>query len=1207
MIFMTVFVPALCFAQMMPLEFRPSAAEYSASLDRIIMVSTDPSQLHIYTPNGPTDTIVSLPKPPLSLAVSPDGLYAAVGHDALISYVNLSAGTVEKTIPIPVVASNVTMSGSWIYVIPRLLFDPVSVNIATGAVTRNRTLPFDSAGRLNTAVNAIYGTFSDDIRKYDISTGPITKQTASLYRWGSPACWPVFFSPDGGRIYTGCGTVFQASTDASLDMRYVTTLTGVSIRSLTESAAINRVALIQGAPNFSNPNDNVVLLYESDYLNPVGQFALVDFTADSRSFKAHGKWVFFNSASTALYVVVQADLSSGFVNDFAVQTISLAQPFPCGASFASPNAEVISSGVSGTVDIVASPACRYQAVSAPWIEVVSGSYGSGNTTLRYIVRPNPGGPRAGTISIGLMVFTITQAGASAAGALMRLNYDVVSAEYDKPLDRLILVAANPNELHIYDPVTQTDQTVPLVKPPLSVSVRPDGEFAAVGHDGWVSYVNLETATVVRVFQVNTDVRSVILAGNGYMYLFPFALSLEISTGTITPAVYAGPQLEISTAIITPINAEYDARVPRLSRDGDFLYIGGSNEVSKYSISQGIAKIVHPGFNATYPCGNLWMSEDGRRLLTACASAYRTSSVPAEDMQFNGRLSGLSFIRWADHSAVRQSTAVLSGVSYSQAGQLLLYGDAFLELAGSLPLPQFTVGSALYRSYGQFVFWNSAATELVVVVKADAPASLTSPFGVSLVSPSTTGQTPFTIPNRGGVSLISAGGSQPTVGSGRIQLTINQANSAPAALAIFGSRQNGVLVSEATVPSSTPIQSGRIYAEVSGAVDTGLAIANPNSTPANVSFYFTDQNGTNFGSGTTTIPANGQIAKFLREAPFHGGVSVNGTFTFTSDVPVAAVALRGLINERSEVLWTTLPVSTIVGLSLVPPVFPNFADGGGWTSQFVLVNTSDTTTNGTLQFFSQGSATAAGTPVAVTVEGQTASTIAYSIPPRSSRKLRTSGSGDSVLVGSARVVPASGSFSRIPSGVAIFSQKNAAGTTITEAGVPTTLPAQILRLYAEASLDSSQIQTGIAVANTAPSPATVTLELSSLTGASIGLTGTLTVPANGQVQMFLNQIPGFANLPMPFKGVLRVSASSFVYVVGLRSRINERNEFLITTTSPVNESSIPATSDLMFPHLADGGGYTTQFILFSRASTNQTLAGILQFSTQTGQLLNLNLR
>jgi uncharacterized protein (TIGR03437 family) len=93
---------------------------------------------------------VSLVQPPLSLSISPDGLHAAVGHDALISYVNLVTLAVETKYPVPVTAGSVALSASWIYVMPTYEGGSVSVNIATGAVTNNTGVFYGSKGWLNT-------------------------------------------------------------------------------------------------------------------------------------------------------------------------------------------------------------------------------------------------------------------------------------------------------------------------------------------------------------------------------------------------------------------------------------------------------------------------------------------------------------------------------------------------------------------------------------------------------------------------------------------------------------------------------------------------------------------------------------------------------------------------------------------------------------------------------------------------------------------------------------------------------------------------------------------------------------------------------------------------------------------------------------------------------------------------------------------------
>jgi len=409
-----------------------------------------------------------------------------------------------------------------------------------------------------------------------------------------------------------------------------------------------------------------------------------------------------------------------------------------------------------------------------------------------------------------------------------------------------------------------------------------------------------------------------------------------------------------------------------------------------------------------------------------------------------------------------------------------------------------------------------------------------------------------------------------------------------------------------VPASEPIQSGRIYAEVAGPVNTGLAIANGNTQAASISFYFTDSTG-NFGNGSTTIPAGGQIATFLNQAPFNGPVSLSGSFTFTSSVPVSTIALRGLTNERGEFLLTTLPVADLArAASSGPLVFPDFADGGGWTTQIVLVNPTDAVETGGVQFRNPS-----GQPVTVNVSGEANSSFSYSVPARSSRRFQTSGASASVIGGYMRVVPAGGSTA--PSGLTIFSFRNG-GVTVAEASVPAIAAGTAFRLYAEASGNFAQsavgsIRTGIAVANTSTSDAAVTLELSKLDGSSTGLVGTLTVPANGQKAIFLNQIQGLGSLQLPFQGVLRVSSADFsepISVIGLRGRYNERSDFLITTTLPVSENTVLSTAVSMFPQIATSGGYSTQFILFS-GRAGQSSSGALTFFTPAGFNWNLATR
>src|SRR5439155_2754964 len=120
---------------------------------------------------------------------------------------------------------------------------------------------------------------------------------------------------------------------------------------------------------------------------------------------------------------------------------------------------------------------------------------------------------------------------------------------------------------------------------------------------------------------------------------------------------------------------------------------------------------------------------------------------------------------------------------------------------------------------------------------------------------------------------------------------------------------------------------------------------------------------------------------------------------------------------------------------------------------------------------------------------------------------------------------------------------------TEAGVAVVDTSAAFRLYAEATGnfndgEAGSVQTGIAVTNASANTATVVLELQDSIGGS-RRTGVVSVPANGQAAVFLNQIDGLSSAA-PLQGLLRVSSSASISVVGLRGRYNERNDFLITT-------------------------------------------------------------
>ncbi len=116
-------------------------------------------------------------------------------------------------------------------------------------------------------------------------------------------------------------------------------------------------------------------------------------------------------------------------------------------------------------------------------------------------------------------------------------------------------------------------------------------------------------------------------------------------------------------------------------------------------------------------------------------------------------------------------------------------------------------------------------------------------------------------------------------------------------------------------------------------------------------------------------------------------------------------------------------------------------------------------------------------------------------------------------------------------------------------------------------------------------------------------GSLEIPWNGQRALFLTELPGATALPSTFKGVVRLTSSDgSLSIIGLRTRTNERGDFLVSTTMP-DQNALATTGELYLPHFVHGGGYTTEFILIGPGGTTSA-SGSIEFYSPSGQTLPL---
>jgi hypothetical protein len=291
-----------------------------------------------------------------------------------------------------------------------------------------------------------------------------------------------------------------------------------------------------------------------------------------------------------------------------------------------------------------------------------------------------------------------------------------------------------------------------------------------------------------------------------------------------------------------------------------------------------------------------------------------------------------------------------------------------------------------------------------------------------------------------------------------------------------------------------------------------------------------------------------------------------------------------------------------------------------------MNTGQERMAGEIHFFGDGTETQPGERVEVDINGVRSTVFEYDIPSESIFVLKTSGVGailpadpeapegtpppTTLQTGWIKVAPFEGF--AIPHAYATTSYSDAnLAATVTHTAFEGQTPSRSFRLYAEASgeFDAGEAlskQTAVAFANPSGAPVIVRLQLVRPDGRP-GPAGDLRIPPNGHIATFLNHVPGLENVALPFQGVIEVTTNSPAGIVGSGALAtwSDRGAFIFTTTGPIVEDAGEG-STIVFPHIAEGGGYTTRFVVLTRPD-RQPISGVLRYFDQEGRPYDLTIQ
>lgn len=300
-------------------SFRVIDAEYSASLDRIIAISTAPDQLHIYDPMAQQDHPVVLSAIPICVSVSPDGKFAAVGHRDRISYIDLQSGGLVKNLNVSYPVVDIVLANNgWVYAVAEkdLEFSPrylLAVEIST-----NQEVLADETNtdvlKLSEDERHLYSSGYHALR-IDINVPPLGE---------TQEIWPTyreyfFLSDDGLRLFERSGDVWRISEGEGEILSKNGHLEGIGtyyeIRHMTYIPSLGMLLVLKDDRFYGRDE---VVKYQYDPLTLLESWKVPDIVEYYQAYPVHGRFIFANAAGSQYYIIVQADPSAGMLNDYGL-------------------------------------------------------------------------------------------------------------------------------------------------------------------------------------------------------------------------------------------------------------------------------------------------------------------------------------------------------------------------------------------------------------------------------------------------------------------------------------------------------------------------------------------------------------------------------------------------------------------------------------------------------------------------------------------------------------------------------------------------------------------------------------------------------------------------------------------------------------------------------------------------------------------------
>lgn len=303
-----------------------------------------------------------------------------------------------------------------------------------------------------------------------------------------------------------------------------------------------------------------------------------------------------------------------------------------------------------------------------------------------------------------------------------LNSDIIDAAYHKQMNQLIWVSSEPRSANLYDTAQDFYYSIPLQYTPSCVAISLDGTKAVVGHDAYISYIDLINQVVIKTITVPVYAFDIILSGSQVVIVPKDGQSTRLICVNLENdevKEHTGELVRNKSKMI-------------LHPSGNFAYLCDAEvspvDIRKIDLRTFPARYMYDSpYHGTHPIGaQIWVSGTGDKLYTEFGTTFRATTNQATDMIYAGKLNIGDFnkIQCLDHSMERNELFLIITApqwTTNAANSVDIFDDNNYAFKSSLNLEEYLGRDAsgelrIHSPTPLFVFSNSQGSKIFVLMK-----------------------------------------------------------------------------------------------------------------------------------------------------------------------------------------------------------------------------------------------------------------------------------------------------------------------------------------------------------------------------------------------------------------------------------------------------------------------------------------------------------